>query len=93
MRIALRRTALMSGFAALLALGACAQPREPAVVVGGTPAAPAVLPANVPPGSTLESATTVVGPDGQVVNRHVYRAPNQLITNGPQCTKGDPQCP
>ena len=56
-------------------------------------AAPAALPANVPPGSTLESSTTVVGPDGQVVNRHVYRAPNQLITNGPQCTKGDPQCP
>jgi hypothetical protein len=47
----------------------------------------------VPAGSTLESSTTVVGPDGQVVNRHVYRAPNQLITNGPQCTKGDPQCP
>jgi uncharacterized lipoprotein YajG len=86
MRIALRRTVLMSGFAALLALGACGQPQETAVV---TPA----LPANVPAGSTLESSTTVVGPDGQVVNRHVYRAPNQLITNGPQCTKGDPQCP
>ncbi|WP_395674379.1 hypothetical protein [Inquilinus sp.] len=91
MRIALRRTALLSGFAALLALGACAQP-QPAVVVGGTPPAPTTLPANVPPGSTLESATTVV--DGNnVVNRYVYRAPNQLITNGPQCTKGDPQCP
>lgn len=92
MRIALRRTALLSGFAALLALGACAQPQEPAVVVGGTPAAPAVLPANVPPGSTLESASTVME-NGRVVNRYVYRAPNQLITNGPQCTKGDPQCP
>jgi hypothetical protein len=89
MRIALRRTALISGFAALLALGACAQPEEPAVVVGG----PAALPANVPPGSTLESSTTEVGPNGEVVNRMVYRAPNQLITNGPQCTKGDPQCP
>lgn len=92
MRIALRRTALLSGFAALLALGACAQPQEPAVVVGGTPPAPATLPANVPPGSTLESSTTVVE-GGNVVNRYVYRAPNQLITNGPQCTKGDPQCP
>jgi len=90
MRIALRRTALISGFAALLALGACAQPRETTVVA---PGAPAALPANVPPGSTLESSTTVVGPDGQLVNRYVYRAPNQLITNGPQCTKGDPQCP
>ena len=89
MRIALRRTALISGFAALLALGACAQPQEPAAVVAG----PAALPANVPPGSTLESATTVVGPDGRTVNRYIYRAPNQLITNGPQCTKGDPQCP
>jgi hypothetical protein len=47
----------------------------------------------VPPGSTLESSTTVVGEDGRVVNRYVYRAPNQLLTNGPQCTKGDPQCP
>jgi hypothetical protein len=92
MRIALRRTALLSGFAALLALGACAQPQEPAVVVGGTPAAPATLPANVPPGSTLESASTVME-NGRVVNRYVYRAPNQLVTNGPQCTKGDPQCP
>lgn len=92
MRIALRRTALLSGFAALLALGACAQPQEPAVVVGGTPAAPAALPGNVPPGSTLESSSTVVE-NGQVVNRYIYRAPNQLITNGPQCTKGDPQCP
>jgi hypothetical protein len=86
MSIALRRTVLISGFAALVALGACSQPQETAVV------APA-LPTNVPAGSTLESSTTVVGPDGQVVNRHVYRAPNQLITNGPQCTKGDPQCP
>ncbi|MGK9231369.1 hypothetical protein KXS07_07055 [Inquilinus limosus] len=91
MRIALRRTALLSGFAALLALGACAEPR-PAVVEGGTPPAPAQLPANVPPGSTLESSSTVVE-DGRVVNRYVYRAPNQLLTNGPQCTKGDPQCP
>ena len=90
MRIGLRRTALLSGFAALLALGACTQPQETAVV---TPAAPATLPANVPPGSTLESSTTVVGEDGRVVNRYVYRAPNQLLTNGPQCTKGDPQCP
>jgi len=88
MRIALRRTALISGFAALLALGACAQPQEPAAVVAG----PAALPANVPPGSTLESST-VVTENGQTVNRMVYRAPNQLITNGPQCTKGDPQCP
>ncbi|WP_144445839.1 hypothetical protein [Inquilinus limosus] len=93
MRIALRRTALLSGFAALLALGACAQPQEPAAVAGGTPAAPSALPANVAPGSTLESSTTEVGPNGQLVNRYVYRAPNQLITNGPQCTKGDPQCP
>jgi hypothetical protein len=92
MRIALRRTALLSGFAALLALGACAQPQEPPVVVGGTPAAPATLPANVPAGSTLESSSTVVE-NGRVVNRYVYRAPNQLLTNGPQCTKGDPQCP
>ncbi|MGL4965969.1 MAG: hypothetical protein ACRC67_32405 [Inquilinus sp.] len=90
MRIALRRTALISGFAALLTLGACAQPSETTVV---TPAAPGALPANVPPGSTLESSTTEVGPNGQVINRFVYRAPNQLITNGPQCTKGDPQCP
>ncbi|WP_342235464.1 hypothetical protein [Inquilinus sp. OTU3971] len=89
MRIALRRTALISGFAALLALGACGQP-EPTVVEAGAPPA---LPANVPPGSTLESSTTEVGPNGQVVNRYVYRAPNQLLTNGPQCTKGDPQCP
>lgn len=88
MRIALRRTVLLSGFAALLALGACAQPQEPAVVTSAAPA----LPANVPPGSTLESSTTTVQ-NGQVVNRYVYRAPNQLITNGPQCTKGDPQCP
>lgn len=86
MRIALRRTALLSGFAALLALGACAQPRETTVV------APAV-PANLPAGSTLESSTTEVGPNGQVINRSIYRTPNQLITNGPQCTKGDPQCP
>ena len=90
MRIALRRTALISGFAALLALGACTQPPETAVV---TPVAPGALPANVPPGSTLESSTTEVGPNGQLVNRYIYRAPNQLITNGPQCTKGDPQCP
>ncbi|MGF6226057.1 hypothetical protein QFZ27_000012 [Inquilinus ginsengisoli] len=89
MSIALRRTVLLSGFAALLALGACAQPQDTVVDAR----APAALPANVPAGSTLESSTTVVGPDGQVVNRHVYRAPNQLITNGPQCTKGDPQCP
>lgn len=89
MRIALRRTVLLSGFAALLALGACAQP-EPMVVDARAPAA---LPANVPAGSTLESSTTAVGPNGEVVNRMVYRAPNQLITNGPQCTKGDPQCP
>ncbi|WP_343717626.1 hypothetical protein [Inquilinus sp.] len=88
MRIALRRTALLSGFAALLALGACAQPQETIV----TPA-PGALPANVPPGSTLQSSTTEVGPNGQVINRSIYRAPNQLITNGPQCTKGDPQCP
>jgi len=91
MRIALRRTVLLSGFAALVALGACAEPR-PAVVAGGTPPAPASLPANVPPGSTLESAVTTVDGD-RVVNRYVYRAPNQLVTNGPQCTKGDPQCP
>ncbi|OWJ59443.1 hypothetical protein BWR60_32360 [Inquilinus limosus] len=62
-------------------------------MAGGTPAAPSALPANVAPGSTLESSTTEVGPNGQLVNRYVYRAPNQLITNGPQCTKGDPQCP
>jgi len=86
MRIELRRTVILTGFAAFLALGACAQPAEP-VVVDGT------LPANVPPGSTLESSTTQVDANGNVVNRNIYRAPNQLVTNGPQCTKGDPQCP
>lgn len=89
MRIELRKTALISGFAALLALGACGAPQQPAAT--GTPPAPTELPANVPPGSTLESSSQVVE-GGKVVNRYVYRAPNQLVTNGPQCTKGDPQC-
>ena len=92
MRIELRKIALLSGFAAVLALGACAQPAPMGYVDGGTPPAPTVLPQNVPPGSTLQSSTTVVQ-NGQVINRYVYRAPNQLVTNGPQCTKGDPQCP
>ncbi|MDR6292721.1 MULTISPECIES: hypothetical protein [Inquilinus] len=86
MRIELRRAVILTGFAAFLALGACAQPADTVVV-------PGTLPANVPPGSTLESSTTQVDANGTVVNRNVYRAPNQLVTNGPQCTKGDPQCP
>lgn len=92
MRIALRRTVLLSGFAAVMALGACAQPYYPMDERGMTVSAPAVAPANVPAGATLESATTVVE-NGRVVNRYVYRAPNELLTNGPQCTRGDPQCP
>jgi hypothetical protein len=78
MRISLRSTLVLSALS-VLALSACAPHAEPA------PAAPE--------GAILENTTTTTSADGQPVTTYVYRLPDQLLTNGPQCTKGDPQCP
>ncbi len=78
MRISLRPMLALSALS-VLALAACAQP------------APEPPPA--PDGAMLEGTSTTQLPDGTSVTTYTYRLPDQLLTNGPQCTRGDPQCP
>lgn len=78
MRISLRPLIVIS--AGALALAACAQPAPPPAPVA-------------PEGAMLEGTNTVQQPDGSTLTTYTYRLPDQLLTNGPQCTRGDPQCP
>jgi hypothetical protein len=83
MKTASKVVLIGAAVALAFSVGACARrppPAEPA---------PAVEP---PAGATLESESTTVV-DGVPVTTRTYRLPNELLTNGPQCTKGDPQCP
>ena len=79
MRISLRSTLVLSALS-VLALSACAPH-------GSSP------PPAAPEGAILENTTTTTDANGNPVTTYVYRLPDQLLTNGPQCTKGDPQCP